>query len=396
MRYNLRHLRVFLAVTSHASVTRAAEECRVSQPAVTQAISMLETTFGAILFTRTPHGLFVNAAGELFATRVARALQWLDPALADIAPRLKLTATAAQIEALIAVCDTENFTLAARQLGLSQPTVHRAITQLESEADRTLFERTAYGIIATRPTQALARAARLAFLELDQAEAELGETLRDDAGRIVIGAMPLSRSHVLPAAIARFRTLRPRTPVKVLEGSYPELLAGLRRGETDVLVGALREPVPIDDVSQETLFHDKAVVVAGVDHPLCRSPALSVRDLADCAWVVALQGTPIRQQFDGMFDQAGLPRPSSITESGSLILMRELLDQTEHLGFVSGGQAEAEIRRGLMVRLPISLEDTARPIGLTIRKGWMPTRAQTQFIDLMREIAKDMQPDGMR
>ena len=46
--------------------------------------------------------------------------------------------------------------------------------------------------------------------------------------------------------------------------------------------------------------------------------------------------------------------------------------------------------------LPISLEDTARPIGLTTRKGWMPTRAQTQFIDIMREIAKEMLPDGTR
>jgi LysR family transcriptional regulator, regulator for genes of the gallate degradation pathway len=386
MRYNLRHLRVFLAVADTSSVTRAAKACHVSQPAVTQSISKLETTLGAPLFTRTPHGLFLNAEGEAFSRRVCRAFAFLDPALSDIGPRLRLTATAAQMDALMAVRDTENFTLAARRLGLAQPTVHRAVAQLEKEAGRALFERTGHGIMATRATQALARLARLAFLELEQAEADLAENRREEGGRLVIGSMPLSRSHLLPTAIARFRTARPRLAIQVVEGPYGELLAGLRRGDSDILVGALRDPVPIDDVEQETLFHDTAVIVAGMDHPLARREAVTAEELGHHPWVVALRGTPIRAQFDALFETSGVPGPRSITESGSLILMRELLDVSDHLGFVSGGQAEAEIRRGLMVRLPLDLAHTRRPIGITTRRDWMPTVAQQEFVALLREV----------
>jgi transposase-like protein len=116
MEHNLRHLRVVLAVVAHSFVTRAADECRVSQPAVTQALSKLERQIGGSLFKRTPQGLFANELGRIFARRVERAFAHLDPAIATIAARLRLTMTASQLRALIAVREAENFTLAARRL----------------------------------------------------------------------------------------------------------------------------------------------------------------------------------------------------------------------------------------------------------------------------------------
>lgn len=229
MQSNLRHLRVLLAVLDSGSVTKAAAVVHVSQPAVTQIIAKLERITGQPLFLRRPQGLFATRAAEVLAARVRRALTFLDPALTDLAPRLQLTATAAQLQALIATRETENFTLAARRMGLSQPTVHRAITRLEDEAGRSLFERTAHGLIATRSAQALAQAARLAFAELEQAEADLAELVGREVGRIVIGAMPLSRSYLLPRAIARFRIRRPTLPIKALEGPYDDLISGLRQ-----------------------------------------------------------------------------------------------------------------------------------------------------------------------
>jgi len=385
MKSNLRHLRAFLAVVEFGSVTRAAELCFVSQPAVTQAINKLELLAGTALFQRTAQGLFPTEAGGVLAGRVKRAFDLLDPALAELAPRLRVTATHAQLIALIAMREAENFTLAARRLGLAQPTVHRAVTQLEQEAARPLFERTSYGMVATRPAQALAQAARLAFAELDQAEADLGEVSGREVGRIVVGAMPLSRSYILPRTIARFRKGRPTLPVKALDGPYDDLIAGLRRGEIDFLVGALRNPPPIGDVEQQPLFDDELVIVARHDHPLVGRTVISLPDLAGYPWVVAMSGTPTRNQFDLMFAPLG-GGPRSLVETGSMILMRELLKESDHLGFISRLQIEADLRPGEIVRLPVGSEGTARPIGLTMRVGWVPTKAQQEFLDELRSV----------
>lgn len=385
MKSNLRHLRVFAAVVETGSITRAAERVLVSQPAVTQAVAKLEKILGQSLLLRTPQAIFASPAGNLLANRITRAFALLDPALTELSPRLTLTATAAQLQALIAVREAENFTLAARRMGLSQPTVHRAVTQLELEAGRPLFERTPHGMIATRPAQALARAARLAFSELSQAEADLADLAGREVGRIVVGAMPLSRSYLLPRAIAQFRRKRATLPVKALDGPYDDLMAGLRRGEVDFLIGALRDPVPIGDIVQERLFDDGLVFVARKDHLVLARRTAGLADLLGYPVVVATEGTPTRRAFDAL--SAGFGPPPSLVETGSMILMRELLRLSDHLGCISRLQIEAEIGLGALAAVPVDLPDTRRPIGLTFRADWLPTRAQAEFLCDLRETA---------
>jgi len=383
----LRHLRVFSAVAQTGSVTRAAEICHVSQPAVTQAIGKLEREAGGPLFQRTPQGLFLTATGTALAARVDRAFGMLDPVLTELAPRLRLTATAAQLHALVAMCETENFTLAARRMGLAQPTVHRAVTQLEQEAARPLFERTSYGMIATRPALALAQAAQLAFAELEQGEADLAEFAGREVGRIVIGALPLSRSYLLARTIARFRKRRPTLPVRVLDGPYNDLMQGLRRGEVDLIIGALRDPAPIGDIEQQPLFDDGLVVVARRDHPLIGGPPPTLADLARYPWVVPIELAPTRRYCDRLFAPLGDAAPKSLVETGSIVLMRELLRVSDHVGCISRLQIAAEIDHGHIAEVPFALEGSSRPIGLTIRSGWVPTRAQAEFLDDLRAVA---------
>ncbi len=46
-----------------------------------------------------------------------------------------------------------------------------------------------------------------------------------------------------------------------------------------------------------------------------------------------------------------------------------------------------ERAQGLMVPLDVPLEGSARPIGLTTRRGWTPTPTQARFLELIREAA---------
>lgn len=379
---NLRHLRLFLAVADTGKVTLASEVVNVSQPAVTQAIGKLEREYGAPLFDRTRKGFFVTPRGAALVGRLRRAFDLLDPALADVSPRLKLTATLAQLQALTAVVETENVTLAARRMGIAQPTVHRAITLLEREAGRKLFVRSSFGMVASRQTAALARAVLLAFRELDQAEADLAEFDGREVGRIVIGALPLARSALLPQALVAFRARRPRQRVLVVDGLYDELLAGLRRGDIDVIVGALRQPIPIGDVVQERLFDDHLTIIAGNHHPLAGRSGVSRDALAAYPWVVPREGAPARAQFDAFF--GGVDLPGGIIEAGSILLMREIVATSDHLGCISGQQALAEISKGLVAEIDVGTTWPGRPIGLTYRENWVPTRVQSLLLDLLR------------
>jgi LysR family transcriptional regulator of gallate degradation len=382
---SIRHLRMFLALGQTNSVTRAADINHVSQPAVTQAITKLSQESGHVLLQRSPQGLFLTDAGTLLHYRADRALRILDNAMSDMDRAIRIQATWQQLAALIAVTETENFTLAAHQLGLAQPTVHRATTMLEGAAGTTFFQRTAHGLISTRAALQLAQAARLALAEIDQADADLAALDGREVGRIVVGALPLSRSGWLPRAILAFREIRPRLSLQVIDGRYDELLHGLRRGEIDMVLGALRFPTPIEDIEQERLFDDEVVVVARRDHALMNKAGLVFADLASHPWVMPRRSTPLRRVLDTYF---AAEAPTNVVETSSVIMMREILRQSDHLGGLSRMQAEVEL--GVLGILPVRLPNAMRPIGITTRAGWEPTRAQRELRDVLRQTAAEL------
>lgn len=381
---NLRHLRLALAVAEGGSASYAAEKLHISQPAVTQALAGLERDFGQTLFLRRSRGLEPNAAGRMLIRRLDRAFGHLDPALQAIAPRLVLTATAAQLRALAAVAEAGGVTLAARHLGLAQPTVQRAVTQIEREAARPLFERSARGLRPLRPTRDLARAARLAFAEVDQAQGDLAALSGGDGDRVAVGAMPLSRAAILGPALSRLRDRFPKVPVRVIDGPYPDLLAALLRGEAHVLIGALRFPPPPEEVEQIELFQDRLVIAHRPGHPLAgHSPDLAA--LTACPWVVGAPGSPSRDHFDRLFGPAA---GRGAIETGSVILAREVLLSSNALGLVSERQIAPELARGTLQVLPLSPEGTERGIGLTLRRDFLPTPAQAALIEILRDAAQ--------
>ncbi|MDO5604180.1 MAG: LysR family transcriptional regulator [Paracoccus sp. (in: a-proteobacteria)] len=376
---SIRHLRMFLSLGRSNSVTQAAEANHVSQPAVTQAMAKLTQEAGQPLFLRRPQGLYLTEAGELLYHRAEQALKKLDAAMADMDRAIRIQATWPQLVALIAVTETENFTMAAHRLGLAQPTVHRSTTMLEKAAGTTFFQRTAHGLISTRAALQLAQAARLARAEMDQADSDLATLSGREVGRIVIGALPLSRSGWLPSAILAFRDLRPSFPFQIIDGRYDELLLGLRRGEIDMMLGALRLPSPIEDIQQEHLFDDEVVVVARPNHPLLRDGRPELADLSRYPWVVPRRSTPLRGALDACFRGQA---PTNVIETSSVIMMREILRQSDYLGGLSKMQAEVEA--GVLAILPVRLPEASRPIGITTRAGWKPTRAQKDFLDILR------------
>lgn len=388
---NLGHLRLFLALCDAASVTAAAAMVGLSQPAATQALGLLEQRAGGRLFERRAGGL-ATERGRMLSGRVRRALAVLDRGLDDLHPRLRRRASAAQLRAVIATVESGSFALAARRLGLRAPSVQRAIATLEADTGRPLFQRGPTGLHPSRAAQNLARCARLAFAELAQARAELAEMDGRDQGLIRVGALPLARAAWLPRALARFRATRPGHGIAVVEGPYGDLLAALTRGEIDLLLGALREDAPEEDVVQRPVFKDRLALVAAPGHPALGESPPDLTQLARADWVVPRAGAPGRAQFDALFAKAGVSAPVAVVESGSVLILRDLVGASGYLGCISGAQIAPDLQRGDLVKLDLGADLPGRPIGITTRAAWVPTAAQSDFLACLAAAAPSAAP----
>ena len=392
---NLRHLLVLCSVRHLGTASAAALAVHRSQPAVTQAIQHMERYFGVVLFERGPLGMTVTMAGDAALRRVDRCLEQLREGVRETQAAgraqvsdLLLRVTRGQLQALMALDDHGSFAAAAQALQVPRPNLHRAARDLERILGVPLFERTSYGVNATREAGMLARRARLARAELKQAHAEVSTLAGVDRGGTVIGAMPLARSVLVPATVLAFATAHPEHRVSILDGPYETLLVALRQGHADLLVGALRDPRPGPDVRQEHLFDDALALVVRAQHPLATKRRVSVRDLARFAWIAPQASSPLRRQFDALMQAIGTDAPAQPIECNSLVAARALLMGSDRLLLLSQHQVQYELQAGQLVTLVHPLGNVTRAIGVTVRADWRPTTLQHQLLELLRGQAQ--------
>ena len=81
---DLGQLRYFSKIVEHRSFTRAARDCSVSQPALSQQIAKLEKELGQPLFERQGKSVCLTAAGQILQARSTQILQLVDEAKRQI------------------------------------------------------------------------------------------------------------------------------------------------------------------------------------------------------------------------------------------------------------------------------------------------------------------------
>ena len=392
---NIRHMRVFLEAAKSGSVSAAAEACALSQPAATQAIKRLERDLDTPLLVRRARVFVPTECGALFVARAQAALGHLQSG-ARAAERsstgsgapLDRVVTAAQLRTLIAVAGAGSFTVAARRLGLAQPTVHRAARGLEQAAGTAFFKATPVGVELTPAAQAFVLGAKLALAEIRQGLAEIGRARGQERSRFVLGSLPLARTAIVPKAAHAMVIARPGMQLRVVDGRYDALLRSLREGDLDCMIGALRDPVPAEDVVQEKLFDDALAIVAHPSHPLVARRAVTLEDTLRYPWIAPPKSTPAGQYLSERLRIGDLAETPVRVVSSSLVMLRGLLAEGPYVSIISRHQIAVEEKSGHIAVLDITLEGDRRAIGLTTRAGWRPTESQAQFIQFLREAAR--------
>ena len=370
---NLRHLSAFVAIVEHGSATRAADAVHLTQPALTQAIGRLEKDVGCQLFDREPAGMKPTEPALLLAERANRAIDLIG----------SNRVTAAQIRAFRGLAKYGSYSAASEQMGLAAASLHRAVGDLCSALSESLTERRGRHLVLTRLGEARAKAFGLALAELRSGFAEVGAWLGKASGKIVIGAMPLSRARWLPSALLAFIEANEGIELEVVEGSYSELAGPLRNGDIDFLLGALRDEGDADDLVNRPAFIDRPQIIMRAGHPLARSQRLMPEDLSRFAWIVPAATTPLRRYWSDMLEGSGAQGKIGL-ECGSVLTVRELLLKTDMMTLLSPDQTRIEIESGLLIAKPPPAA-VERTIGVIHRRDWHPTAPQSALLDILHE-----------
>lgn len=189
-----------------------------------------------------------------------------------------------QVRYFLAVARTLNFTRAAEESNVTQPSLTRAIQKLEEEFGGLLFRR-------ERALTHLTDLGRLMLPHLERAydAAQAAKTLAKGVGKATVAPLSLGIATTLRGthfdqSIAEVGEGLPGFQLKITAGDGEHLMQDLLRGDLDILI--LAEPRnPHERLDVVELFRQIYAVVAPVDHPLATMKAVALSDLSDVTWI---------------------------------------------------------------------------------------------------------------
>jgi DNA-binding transcriptional LysR family regulator len=188
-----------------------------------------------------------------------------------------------RLEGFYRVALAQGYARAAREFPypITQPAVYQQVHKLEQDLGSRLFDRVSKDRVALTPAgRTLFDFCRPFFEQLPEVVRSIEAS--SHGGVLRVDSAALEIRHVMPAWLRRLRRARPDIRVELEEVQVADV-ARLRSGETDLIVEYLPN-VPTGIATRKVACHHVFIVIPK-DHPRARDARLSLKDLADEAFV---------------------------------------------------------------------------------------------------------------
>ena len=291
------------------------------------------------------------------------------------------------LRTLVAIAEHGSLVRAAKALSISQPAVTKTLAELEDIAGHRLFERSPKGVTLTGAGQILVRHTGSGLRAIHDGLSSLSAEEEGEAPAVVIGALPNVGATVLAPALVRFAALAPRARVTVRTGSNAQLIAALKQGVLDMVIGRLAEPSDMQGLTFEHLYTEPLLLVVRPGHALCMRQKIDPALLDGYRLVLPDAGTRAREAADRFFMAVGTGLPLKVIETIDLSFGRSYVLHSDAIWFVPLGAIENDLLQGTLVRLQIDTSATEGPVGLTLRVDPQPSESIQRVSDEIRQSA---------
>jgi DNA-binding transcriptional LysR family regulator len=293
------------------------------------------------------------------------------------------------VELIAELHDCRSILKASRRLSLTQPTVTKALRDVESTLGVKLFERSNRGLEPTPYGEIFARHAKIVLAQLRHAAEELESLRAGYSGKVTVGTLLAASASILPDAIALLKKQRPGVAISVVVGTYDVLMPSLLVGDLDMVLGRLPEEGRSRALLYEEFYAEPICIVTRRGHPLSRKRRLTLRDLVNEAWLLPLPETELRRQIERAFVEAGAPLPRNVIESVSILTNRALLRKSDCVGVMPYHVALDDVEQGLLAILPVKLKSIETPVGAIFRAPGPLPPAATALLECLRLAGKE-------
>lgn len=157
-----------------------------------------------------------------------------------------------QLQYFVEVAKHQSFSLAAKQLHISQPSISQAIGDLEKELNVRLFERSRSGVQLTKTGQALLKKAQSTLNLIQDIYDEARAESHSLTGSLHIAAIPSMCNAFLSDVLSIYKKKHPHVRLEVNEDGTKQIIQDVITGRADL---GLISSQPWDLLDNRIEFH---------------------------------------------------------------------------------------------------------------------------------------------
>jgi len=257
-----------------------------------------------------------------------------------------------QLEAFVKVYELKNFSKAAHELFLSQPSISAYVSSLEKELGTQLISRSTKSLQATKAGMLFYGYAKEILSMRSKAEVALKNLTKNNFGTIDILASSVSAQYILPEILGVFHANYPNIIFNITQLDSAEVAQGILLHKGDL--GFVGTHIDDPKCTCEEFMSEELVLIAP-NHSRFLNKSDITRLLQEEKFVSREVGSATRIEYESYLKSIGFS-PADLNISTYLNNTQSIIHAVASglgLAFVSSLAAKEYLRQGLVISLSI-------------------------------------------
>lgn len=199
-----------------------------------------------------------------------------------------------QIRYFLALARAGNFSRAAQECHVSQPSLSQQILKLEDELGEPLFHRNPQGSTLTQAGELFLPYAKQIAGAVEESKLRVEESRGRVRGQLRLGILPTIAPYLLPRLLKPYSREYPEVEVIVQEEVTPQLVKSLLADELDLAL--LSTPLGQSALCEEPLLEETLLLVLPEAHPLAKQSTVRMNDLPQERFILMQEGHCLADQ----------------------------------------------------------------------------------------------------
>jgi len=284
-----------------------------------------------------------------------------------------------RIGIFLRAAETLNFSEAAKQLHMSQPTVSHHIKSLEQEMGAVLFTRTSTGLQLTDAGRLLLPWARRLVHDTNNMQAMMSSIQEDVVGELLISCSTTAGKYVLPQMAARFCQRFPGVKARILACTPEDVTLKLLEGEAQI--GVLSREIQDTSLEAQEFFRDTITLIVSANHRWAYRKTIEPGELLEEPLIIREETSGTRRvvlselaKFDISLDDLNV-----FMELGNAEAIVRTVAAEYGISFVSKLATACPLERGNVVDVEVDGLNLRRTIYMARKASSSPHRPRDAF-----------------